>query len=250
MTLKDYRTAFVTGASSGIGAAVVKALTQREVVVHAAARRKERLDTLAAETGCTAHVLDVRDTAALYATVAALDIDILINNAGLGRGFEELFKAAPEDIDTTLETNVLAATHLLRAVLPGMVERKRGHVVNISSTSALYPIKSSVYGASKGALHLLSQNLRLELQGSGVRVTEICPGRVNTEFFDTAIDDPEARRQITDTKINELQADDIADAIMFALDAPWRVNISLLEIVPTEQTYGGGHFAPADPTRA
>ena len=139
---------------------------------------------------------------------------------------------------------MLAATHVLRAVLPSMVARKRGHVVNISSVAGLYPIKSSVYGASKGAVHLLSQNLRLELQGSGVRVTEICPGRVATEFFDVAIDDAALRAKVKDTGIEELTAEDIAGAIMFALDAPWRVNVNLIELQPTEQTFGGFSLNP------
>jgi NADP-dependent 3-hydroxy acid dehydrogenase YdfG len=186
MALEDYKTALVTGASSGIGAAAVRALAARGLTVHAAARRAERLAALAAETGCSPLVLDVRDTEALYAALGGLEVDILINNAGLGRGFEALFRVAPEDIDTTLKTNVLAAVHAVRATLPGMVERKRGHIVNIGSIAGLYPIKSSLYGASKGAVHLLSQDLRVELQGSGVRVTEICPGRVETEFFEVA----------------------------------------------------------------
>ena len=244
MALADYKTALVTGASRGIGAATVTALRRQGLTVHALARRKERLDELAAATGCTTHVLDLRDSNALYGLLGDLEADILINNAGLGRGFEPLFKAAPEDIDTTLGTNVLAATHVLRAVLPSMVARKRGHVVNISSVAGLYPIKSSVYGASKGAVHLLSQNLRLELQGSGVRVTEICPGRVATEFFDVAIDDAALRAKVKDTGIEELTAEDIAGAIMFALDAPWRVNVNLIELQPTEQTFGGFSLNP------
>ena len=108
----------------------------------------------------------------------------------------------------------------------------------------LYPIKSSIYGATKGAVHLMSQNLRLELQGSGVRVTEICPARVRTEFFDAAIDDPDRRKQIQETGIHELTAEDIADAILYALDTPWHVNVNLMEIHPTEQAYGGLRFDP------
>jgi 3-hydroxy acid dehydrogenase/malonic semialdehyde reductase len=189
-------------------------------------------------------VLDVRDTARLHAEIGTIEADILINNAGLGRGFSEIFRVDPEDIDATIDTNVRAALHVVRAVLPGMVQRKRGHVVNIGSVAGLYPIKSSVYGASKGAVHLLSQNLRVELAGSGVRVTEICPGRVSTEFFDVAIDDPVARDKFTDTGIHALTARDIADAIIYALDAPAHVNVNLIELQPTEQIFGGMKFAP------
>lgn len=244
MALKDYRTALVTGASSGIGAAVATALIQGGLSVHAVARRKERLDELARATGCTTHVLDLRETPALYETLSALEIDVLVNNAGIGRGLDGLHNATPEDIEATLATNVMAAAHVLRAVVPGMVARRRGHVVNIGSVGGLYPIRSAVYGASKGALHLLSQNLRVELQGSGVRVTEICPGRVSTEFFDAAFDDPAVRDKFKNTDINELKPEDIGAAIVFALDAPWHMNVSLIELVPTEQTIGGMNLVP------
>lgn len=247
MALQDYKTALVTGASSGIGEATVQALTQRGITVHAVARRRDRLEQLAQDTGCTAHVLDLRDSEALYATFSDIEADILINNAGTGRGFEGLFKATPEDIDVTLETNVQAAIHTLKAVVPGMIERKRGHVVNIGSVAGLYPINSAVYGGSKGAVHLLSQNLRLELRGSGVRVSEICPGRVSTEIFDVSIDDKIMLEKVKDTGINDLLAKDVADAILYVLNAPWRVNVSLLEIVPNEQTFGGLQFNPVQP---
>jgi len=107
-------------------------------------------------------------------------------------------------------------------------------------------LASPLYGASKSAVHRLSQNLRLELAGSRVRVTEICPGRVSTEFFDAAIDDPDERAAIKETGINELSAEDISDAVVYALDAPWRVNVSLIELQPTEQVFGGVRIAPAD----
>ena len=244
MPLSDYQTALVTGASSGIGEATVRALSDRGIKVHALARRKERLAELSEATGCIAHSVDVRNQTALNAALNGLEIDILVNNAGLGRGILSLLQAAPEDIDTTIATNVSALFHVIRAVTPGMVERQRGHIVNIGSVAGLYPITSSIYGASKGAVHLLSQNLRLELRGSGVRVTEICPGRVDTEFFDAAVDDQTVRAKVKDTGIQNLQSQDIADAIIYALDTPWRVNVSLIEITPNEQAFGGLSFTP------
>ena len=244
MALDDYRCALVTGASSGIGAAVVSALTGRGLTVYAAARREERLDALAKETGCTPLVVDLRDTDALYDALGGLEVDILVNNAGLGRGFEALFEVLPEDIDTTLGTNVLAAVHVVRAVAPGMVGRKRGHIVNIGSIAGLYPIKSSIYGASKGAVHLLSQNLRVELQGSGVRVTEICPGRVETEFFQIAVGEEAAKEAYAGFEI--LLPQDVAAAILYALDTPWRVNIGTIEMTPTEQYPGGVTIVPVE----
>ncbi|MDX1431316.1 MAG: SDR family oxidoreductase [Gammaproteobacteria bacterium] len=238
MPLSDYRTALVTGASSGIGEAVVRALGARGLAVSALARRRDRLERLAEETGCRTIALDLRDTDALYGALSELEVDVLVNNAGMGRGYDTLFKASREDIERTLETNVTAAVHVVRAVTPGMIARKRGHLVNIGSIAGLYPLISSLYGASKGAVHLLSQNLRMELSGSGVRCTEICPGRVDTEFFETAVDDPERRRRMV-TDLEALQPSDIADSIVFALDCPWRVNISTIELTPTEQAPGG-----------
>jgi NADP-dependent 3-hydroxy acid dehydrogenase YdfG len=246
MALTDYASALVTGASSGIGAAVVRSLRARGLTVHAMARRQQRLDALAEETGCITHVLDIRDTTRTFDVISALDADIVVNNAGLGRGFGNLHEAKLEDIDITIDTNVRAAIHVLRASLPGMLSRNRGHVVNMSSVAGLYPLASPIYGASKGAVHRLSQNLRLELAGSRVRLTEICPGRVSTEFFDAAVDDPDKRAAIKNTGISELQAEDIADAIVYALDAPWRVNVSLIELQPTEQIFGGMKLVPAD----
>jgi 3-hydroxy acid dehydrogenase / malonic semialdehyde reductase len=244
MALQDYETALVTGASSGIGAAVVRALSAAGKKVHAVARRQDRLEALAAETGCVPHVLDLRDQEALYDTLGALDVDILVNNAGLGRGFEDFTTTPPADIDITIQVNVLAALHVVRACVGGMKERQRGHIFNIGSVAGLYPVNSAVYGASKGAVHLMSQNLRVELAGTGIRVTEICPGRIKTEFFETAFDDDEAKAKFT-TGFNIMQPEDISDAIMYAVDAPWRVNVGLIEMTPTEQYLGGGTITPA-----
>lgn len=244
MALTDYKTALVTGASSGIGEATVRALSERGIQVYAAARRKEKLDVLAAETGCTPVVLDVKAKNAIYSTLNDLEIDILVNNAGLGKGFEALFEAHPDDIQTTLETNVIGAAHVIRAVGAGMVKRNRGHVVNIGSVAGLYPINSSVYGSSKGAIHSMSQNLRIELKGTRIRVTEICPGRVATNFFNIAVDDPEKSAKAFEG-FEALTSEDISDAIMYAVDAPWRVNIGTIELSPTEQTFGGMEINPA-----
>ncbi|MEZ5930615.1 MAG: SDR family oxidoreductase [Alphaproteobacteria bacterium] len=245
MPLSDYKTALVTGASSGIGAATVRALTGRGIDVYALARRQDRLQALAEETGCTPLALDLRDRDAVYEKLATIETDIVVGNAGTGRGMDGFLQASPEDIDTTIGVNVLSLIHVLRATLPGMVERKRGHVINIGSTAGLYPLYSVIYGASKGAVHLLNQNLRIELKGSGVRSTEILPGRVETEIFDASIDNPEKRDEMKNPGIQQLKAEDIADAIIFALDAPWRMNVNMIEIQPTEQSFGGLTMVPA-----
>jgi NADP-dependent 3-hydroxy acid dehydrogenase YdfG len=244
MALSDYKTALVTGASSGIGRATAEVLAGRGLAVHAVARREDRLAELAKTSGVIPHGLDLRDTRAIYDAFAGLEVDVLVNNAGTARGFGGLCTASPEDIDTTVDTNLAAVCHLLRAVLPGMADRQRGHVVNIGSVAGLYPTISALYAGTKGAIHMLGPNLRLELRGSGVRVTEICPGRVDSEIFDVAFDDPAEAARIKDTGIEELRPEDVADAIVYALDTPWRVNISTIEIVPNEQAYGGTHLAP------
>jgi len=199
---------------------------------------------LAAKTGCTPVVLDVQDKETIYSTLNDLEIDILVNNAGLGKGFEALFEANPDDIQTTLETNVISAAHIICAVGAGMVKRNRGHVVNIGSVAGLYPINSSVYGSSKGAIHSMSQNLRIELKGTRIRVTEIFPDRVATNFFNIAVNDPKKSVKAFED-FEALTSEDILGAIMYAVDAPWRVNIVTIELSPTEQTFGGVKINPA-----
>jgi len=239
MAIADYKTALVTGASAGIGEATVRALVAKGLAVTAVARRAERLEALAAETGCTPLALDLTDTRALNAALRGLEVDVLVNNAGLGRGMASFLEASAEDIDLTIETNVTAFLHVIHAVAPNMVARKTGHIVNIGSIAGLYPLQSPIYGASKGAVRLASQNLRIDLEGTGARMTEICPGRVVTEFLVQASGEEAARQ--TYGQFNELQPVDIADAIVYAVDAPWRVNVSTIEIVPTEQIIGGIH---------
>lgn len=244
MPLSPTDVALVTGASSGIGEATVIALRERGVEVHAAARRVDRLEDLAARTGCIVHELDVRDREAVSRIGDTIPVDILINNAGLGRALGSLWTAEIDDIEMTIDTNVTSAIHMVRAVLPGMIGRGRGHIVNMSSVLALYPAPAALYGATKGAIHKLSRDLRQELQGTGIRVSEINPGRVTTEFYKVAIDDDEQLERATDTRIEEVTPADVAASIVHVVDAPWHVNISQLEIVPTEQTYGGSQFVP------
>ncbi len=236
--------ALVTGASSGIGAATVRLLSASGWAVTAVARREDRLRRLASETGCRPVVLDVTDRAGVAGVGHTAPFDLVVNNAGLGRAMGAIWEATDDDIDRTIDTNVTAVINVVRAVVPGMIDRGRGHIVNMSSVLALYPGPAALYGATKGAVHLLSQDLRHELRGTGIRVTEICPGRVSTEFYDVALDDPEAAAQAKATGIEEVQPDDVAHAVLYAVSAPWRVNVSTIEISPTEQTYGGAQFSP------
>ncbi len=248
MCIEDYRTALVTGASSGIGAAVARALAGRGLAVHAAARRAGRLDALAAETGVVPHAVDLRDRKAIYAAFADLEVDILVNAAGIGSNFGPFTELDPANIDATLETNLNAMLHMIRAVSPGMVARGRGHIVNIGSIFGLHAIGASVYGATKAAVHMLSQDLRIDLKGSGVRVSEVSPGRAATEIFATMTDDAATQAEMAEG-FEILTAEDVAEAVLWTLDQPWRVNISLVELTATEQIPGGASIVPVKSRR-
>ncbi len=239
-----HKTAIVTGASSGIGFATARHLAEKQLAVHAVARRAERLEELAKTPGIVPHVVDVRDTPTLEAVFGDLEVDVLVNNAGTGRGFTGVANASVDDIEQAIGTNVTATLQMLRIVAPGMVKRGHGHIVNVGSTAGLYPAASAIYGGSKGAIRMLGPNLRLELQGTGIRVTEICPGRVKSEFYDAAIDDGDQAARIKTSGIEDLSPQDVADVIWYALSAPSHVNISSVEIVPTEQSYGGMQMVP------
>jgi NADP-dependent 3-hydroxy acid dehydrogenase YdfG len=240
------RIAVVTGASAGIGRATAAALAAAGAEVWAVARRADRLDALAAETGCRAVALDVAEPGAFEALAGRVTPDILVNNAGIGAGIAGLAGASAEDIDRTIGLNVSALLRAVRAFLPALTAR-RGDIVNIGSVSGLYPTRSAIYGASKAAVRMASRNLRLELVGTGVRVIELCPGRVATEFYDAAIpDDPDARDRLKTTGIAELTAEDVAEAVLWAVTRARHVNVSTLELQPVEQVFGGVRFDPLD----
>jgi len=243
MTDESTPVAVVTGASSGIGEATVHRLVAEGYVVHAIARRTERLADLAGDTGCSTHVLDVTDSDALMALAQQIGAaDVLINNAGLGRMDDPLVSSPLADITRTIDTNVTALMVATMAFLPRMVERRSGHVVNIGSMAGLYPLPSATYGASKAAVHRFCTNLRLELRNTNVRVTEICPGRVSTEFYNVAITDPERRDGTKNSGVDEITAAELADTIHYAISVPPHVNINRIELQPTGQTYGGMQF--------
>jgi NADP-dependent 3-hydroxy acid dehydrogenase YdfG len=239
MPFSDYRTALVTGASSGIGAAVAERLCREGIEVHALARNGDALAALAARTGCKTHALDVADTAGIAELAAAHAFDILINNAGVDRP-HKLLEARAEDIDLLIDVNIRAVLHLCRLVVPGMVARDRGHVVNVSSIAGHYLFGgNTTYHATKAAVAMLSRQLRIDAFGRRVRVTEICPGRVATDIFAHVHGDTP---EVHDNYIRGFElpvAADIADAIAFAIAAPVAVNVGLIEIMPTLQVPGG-----------
>lgn len=239
MPFSDYKTALVTGASGGIGAAVVERLAAEGLQVHALARSAKSLAQLAERTGCIAHAIDVTDLPALTKLTQDIAFDVLVNNAGVDRP-RKFLEAEADDIDVLVDVNLRAVLHLCRLVVPGMVARDRGHVVNISSIAGAYNFAgNSTYHATKAAVSMLSRQLRVDAFGRRVRVTEVCPGRVATDIFAHVHgDSPDVRAKFIEGY--ELpRALDIADAIAFAIAAPVAVNIGHLEITPTLQVPGG-----------
>ena len=239
MPMSDYKTALVTGASSGIGAAVVERLCREGLLVHALARRADALADLAARTGCIPHALDVTDGDGIARLAGEFAFDILVNNAGVDRP-RSILKADAEEVDLLVDVNLRAVLHMARLIVPGMAERNRGHVVNIGSIAGEYHFGgNATYHATKAAVHMLSRQLRVDLLGRMVRVTEICPGRVATDIFAHVHgDSAETRARFIDGFLLP-QASDIANAIAFAIAAPAAVNVGHIEIMPTLQVPGG-----------
>ena len=239
MPFSDYKTALVTGASSGIGAAVVERLRAEGLQVHALARSAKALGQLAERTGCIAHAIDVTDLAAVTRLAQEVEFDVLVNNAGVDRP-GSILNADAQGIDLLLDVNLRAVLHLCRLVVPGMVARDRGHVVNISSIAGAYNFGgNSTYHATKAAVSMLSRQLRIDCFGKRVRVTEICPGRVATDIFAHVHGDSDEIRARFIDGFELPQAADIADAIAFAIAAPIAVNVGHMEITPTLQVPGG-----------
>jgi len=242
MPLSDYKTALVTGASAGIGSVVVERLAKQGLEVHAVARDADRLGALARRSGCVPHALDITDTAALTDLVHGLDVDVLVNNAGVSRT-GNILTADEFAIDEQVAVNLRAVLHLVRLIMPGMVARDRGHIVNISSIAGVYNFGgNTIYHATKAAVHTLSRQLRVDGYGRRIRVTEICPGRVETEIFGRLLGDMEAAQREFYDGYESLKPEDIADAIEYALDTPRHVNIGHIEILPTFQVPGGLTF--------
>jgi len=239
-----YRTAVVTGASSGIGHATVEKLAAAGVEVHAIARRADRLKELSRRTGCIAHAVDVTNLESCRRALDGLEVDVLVNNAGVSHN-DRLYDFPVEKIDQIIDLNLRAVLHLTRFVLPGMMARNNGHVVIVSSMAGHYPMLGSApYSATKAAVSQFLDVMRLDTNGSRIRWTEIMPGRVATEVFEIAMggDRKAAQEKFLDGK-DPLQAGDLADMIMFALSAPAHVNISRIDAYPTRQASGGFVYA-------
>lgn len=236
----------VTGATSGFGQATARKFVRAGARVVATGRRSDRLSALRTELGERVHVaeLDMRDEQAVLNTVAHLpaafrDIGILVNNAGLALGLEAADRAKLDDWIQMIDTNVRGLALLTRAVLPGMVERKRGHIVNMGSIAATYPYPGgNVYGATKAFVRQFSLNLRADLVDKNVRVTVIEPGMAETEFSLVRFEGDEAKAAAVYKGVKPLSGEDIADTIFWVTTLPDHINVNALELMPTQQAFG------------
>ncbi|MCU1258308.1 MAG: bifunctional NADP-dependent 3-hydroxy acid dehydrogenase/3-hydroxypropionate dehydrogenase YdfG [Bryobacterales bacterium] len=240
-------TVFVTGATSGFGDAIARRFARDGARVIAAGRRKERLDALRQDLGERVFpiVLDVRDRDAVFEAVAALPadfaaIDVLVNNAGLALGLEPAYEAKIEDWETMVDTNIKGLLYCTRAILPGMVQRKGGHVVNMGSTAAEFPYPGgNVYGATKAFVYQFSLNLRADLLGTPVRVTDIEPGLVGgSEFSKVRFHGDQGKADKIYEGADALTPEDIADAVHWVTTRPSRVNINSVAMMPVTQAFG------------
>jgi 3-hydroxy acid dehydrogenase/malonic semialdehyde reductase len=238
---------FITGASSGIGRSCARAFAAQGAKLILAARRAERLEELAAglktEHGSSIHILklDVRDANAVEQAMNGLPpewraIEVLVNNAGLSRGLAKLHEGKLQDWEEMIDTNLKGLLYVSRAVIPGMVARGRGHVINIGSIAGheVYPL-GNVYNATKFGVRALTKGLRLDLNGTGLRVTSIDPGMTETEFSLVRFRGDGERAGKTYQGFTPLTPDDIADAVVYCATRPLHVDVSEMIVMPTDQ---------------
>src|SRR5471032_67021 len=239
-------TVLVTGATAGLGEAITRRFIRDGVRVIACGRRADRLQALASELGSQLipMVLDVRDKVRVAEAIAALDtessrIDVLVNNAGLARGIDPAQHAMLENWEEMVDTNIKGLLYVTHSILPGMMARKRGHIINIGSIAGEWPYNgSNVYGASKAFVRQLSLNLRADLLGTPIRVTNIEPGLCSgTEFWQVRLKGDAEKAGDVYAGIEPLAAEDIADTVHWVASRPAHVNINSISLMPVCQGF-------------
>jgi serine 3-dehydrogenase len=238
---------FITGASSGIGKSCAEAFAGQKSNLILTARRIEKLDELAKNISVESGVkvkcieLDVRDKDKVNEVVSSLDgdwknIDFLINNAGLARGFGKIYEGETEDWEEMIDTNIKGLLYVTRQILPLMILRKNGHIINIGSLAGheVYP-NGNVYAATKFAVNALSKSIRLDVINKGIRVSSVDPGLVETEFSIVRFSGDVERAKNVYSGIEPLTAEDIAEAVLFCANRPAHVNINEVILTPVAQ---------------
>jgi len=239
------KTAFITGATSGIGKSTAIHFALKGINLVLCGRRQDRLDALEKELGKEVQIhtlnFDIRSKEAVHAAIASLpsefsQIDILINNAGNAHGLDTIQDGNIDDWDAMLDINVKGLLYVSKALIPQMIARKSGHIINIGSTAGkeVYP-KGNVYCASKHAVDAINQGMRIDLNGTGVRVGAVNPGLVETEFSNVRFKGDEERADSVYKGFQPLKPEDIADIIYFVVTRPYHVNIADLVVMPTAQ---------------
>ncbi|CDZ78433.1 NADP-dependent 3-hydroxy acid dehydrogenase YdfG [Legionella massiliensis] len=243
--LKD-KIILITGASSGIGQACSRLFAKQGAKLILCARRQERIEQLAKDleethgTQSIPLILDVRDKAQVHSVLGKLpegwqNVDILINNAGLALASDPIQQGSIDNWDTMIDTNLKGLLYVTRTILPGMLSRDRGYIINIGSIAGQEAYTNgNVYCATKHAVRALTKSLRLDLLGSAIRVTEIAPGAVETEFSEVRWNDKDKAKAFYED-FNPLFAEDIADAALYCLTRPQHVDIAEMTIMPTAQ---------------
>ena len=244
-------TVLVTGATAGFGEATARRFLAHGHKVIALGRRTERLEALKASLPAEQQkklltlAVDVCDSAKVDQLAATLpaefaNVTVLVNNAGLALGLEPAHKAVLTDWDRMIDTNIKGLVHMTRAILPGMVERKRGHVINLGSVAANYPYPGgNVYGGTKAFVKQFSLNLRADLIGTPVRVTCVEPGMcAGTEFSNVRFKGDDSKAESVYNGVQALSADDIAETIFWSATLPSHMNINVLEVMPVQQSSG------------
>ncbi len=236
---------FITGATAGFGAATARRFARDGAKVVISGRRADRLDELKSELGDAAHALelDVQDQGAVMGAFDNLpdgfrDVTILVNNAGLAMGMEGAHEAKLSDWNTMIDTNVKGMATVARAALPGMVERDRGHIVNLGSVAGTYPYPGgNVYGATKAFVHQFSLNLRADLVGKNIRVTSVEPGMAETEFSVVRFGGDSDKASGVYKGMKPMTPEDIAEAIHWVTSMPEHVNVNTIEMMATMQAF-------------